>query len=108
MAEKNTDAIRYGDSPFDELFSSRDAAFQGSFQTIGINDEDIDHSVPLPEGEGKDGWKIMGRCRNGRLNSVITISRYRNPVIWLRTRVLNQEGLASEPSKPLVFKLSSL
>ena len=96
------------DNPFDELFASRDAVFQGSFQIVGISKDDVDHTVPLPEGEGKDGWEIIGRCRCGRLNSVISISRYRNPVIWLRTRVLNQEGLASEPSEPLVFKLSNI
>merc|ERR1711871_1320956 len=105
--EKNNKKGGYGDSPFDELFSSRDAAFQGSFQIIDVEEDDIDQSVPLPQVEGKDGWEIIGRCRCGRLNSVVSISRYRNPVIWLRTRILNQEGLASEPSDPLVFKLSS-
>lgn len=96
---------------FDELFTSRDSAFQGSFQPVECAEGDVDHSIPLPDNEDENcskGWEIVNRGRCGNLNAVVSISRFRNPVLWLRVRVMNQEGMFSQPSPPLVFKLSNL
>jgi hypothetical protein len=83
-------------NPFDALFSSRDAAFLGSYLPVhGID-------VPVPS---DDSFKIVGKNRCGKLNIVVSLEDHENPVLFVRSRVTNQDGLVSGPSPVYIFKL---
>ena len=107
--EVKTDIVET--SVFDDLFASRDAVFSGSYQPVKCAEEDVDVDAPLPEDDNYDrvsGWNVIGKCRCGKLNAIVSISAFRNPVLWLRVRVSNQDNMLSKASSATTFKLTNL
>lgn len=94
-------------NPMDALFQARDAPFLGSFQPYECRDVDIEFLLPAAVNSDDSSWYFMAKGRCGRLNAVVSVAKFLNPVIFIRVKILNQQGLLSSPSMPRCIKLIS-
>jgi len=90
------DADRNQLNPLDDLFASTTKLNMESFKVHHCGD------IAPPE---EDKWTVVGKCRCGNISVVIPMREFWNPVIFLRIRISNQEGMFSDPSPSRIIKL---